>query len=716
MSEETLARFRQARERVKAAVSVEAYASATLQRQGNTYPCPCCGSGTGPHKTSAFSIYENGTRWQCFSCGNKGDVFDLAGVVNHTDNNNEQVEAVAAFAGLDFKSLVYGDEPMPKASRDDKAVEDWAAFEAAMATPLKAERPAAPEKDYSAGRAREAEKIVAWREAMTTECAGWSYCIERGFTPEQIVTFGLGWDASRKRVTIPWSTREGEWYHIDRDVTGKHPHKYDKPKGDDVGPQPLNNAEAFSDPCKCVMVVEGMVDALALRTVGANVIGLGGVGFEAVIKEAQARKYDGVIIEALDIDDTGRKRGRKLVEMARDNGLMAMTARFSHVPINFEGGHFGFKDAGDLLVTDPDALASYWLENKQKVAEGLEKKRRKAYEETLKKMHVVHPSYVAGDIYACADSEEPISTGLECIDKALGGGLHRGVYTLGAGSSTGKTTLVLQMVDYIARHGRKVLFVTIEQSAKELVAKSLTRTMCEMGERDKGVTVREMTNAKQREAWGPQKNMAFLEACNRYAGTVEQNLCILEPVNQPSVADIRTAAQAMTDYDGVTPLVFVDYLQLLAAPSDRDDERRATNKNVMELRQMARDLKTTVFVISALNRASYNDVITMASFRESSAIEYGSDVLIGLQPGFMTSRLAAADDKTRALVAKTLVDNNKRIPVRPIELTVLKARGDALPDYPVQLIFDAPMSMFKENPSPAEKYVGNGSADPHRPR
>jgi replicative DNA helicase len=716
MSEETLARFRQAREKVKATVSVEAYASATLQRQGNTYVCPACGSGTGPHKTSAFNIDGSTGRWKCFSCGNGGDVLDLAGIVNHTDDNNEQVEAVAALAGLDFKSLLCGDESMPKVPR---AAEAWATFasgETAMAAPPKAEKPAEPEKDYSAGRAREAEKIVACRKAMTPECAGWSYCIERGFTPENISEFGLGWDASHKRVVIPWSARDGEWYHIDRDVTGRQPHKYDKPRKDDVGAQPLNNPQAFNDPCNCVMVVEGMIDALALRTVGANVICLGGVGWKAVVEEAKARNYQGVIIDALDIDGTGRKMGRELVEMARDKGLMAMTARFKHVPIDFDGGQFGFKDAGDLLVSDPQALESYWLENKQKVAEGLEKKRRAAYEETLKKMHVVHPFFVAGDIYACADSEEPVSTGLECIDRALGGGLHRGVYTLGAGSSTGKTTLVLQMADYIARHGRKVLFVTIEQSAKELVAKSLTRTMCEMGERDKGVTVREMTNAKQREAWGPQKNKAFLEACERYAGTVDRNLCILEPVNQPSVADIRTAAQAMTDYDGVTPLVFVDYLQLLAAPSDRDDERRATNKNVMELRQMARDLKTTVFVISALNRASYNDVITMASFRESSAIEYGSDVLIGLQPGLMTSRLAATDDKTRALVAKTLVDNNKRIPVRPIELTVLKARGDALPDYPVQLIFDAPMSMFKENPSPAKKNAGNGSADPHRPR
>lgn len=35
--------------------------------------------------------------------------------------------------------------------------------------------------------------------------------------------------------------------------------------------------------------------------------------------------------------------------------------------------------------------------------------------------------------------------------------------------------------------------------------------------------------------------------------------------------------------------------------------------------------------ISSLNRAGYKDVVSMESFKESGAVEYGSDVLIGLQ-------------------------------------------------------------------------------------
>ena len=57
-----------------------------------------------------------------------------------------------------------------------------------------------------------------------------------------------------------------------------------------------------------------------------------------------------------------------------------------------------------------------------------------------------------------------MSTGIAGLDKALDGGLHAGLTVLGAVSSMGKTSLMLQMADTLAAAGRNVLFITIEMS------------------------------------------------------------------------------------------------------------------------------------------------------------------------------------------------------------------------------------------------------------
>ena len=65
--------------------------------------------------------------------------------------------------------------------------------------------------------------------------------------------------------------------------------------------------------------------------------------------------------------------------------------------------------------------------------------------------------------------------GIAGLDKALDGGLHAGLTVLGAVSSMGKTSLMLQMADTLAAAGRNVLFITIEMSRMELIAKSAVR-------------------------------------------------------------------------------------------------------------------------------------------------------------------------------------------------------------------------------------------------
>ena len=82
----------------------------------------------------------------------------------------------------------------------------------------------------------------------------------------------------------------------------------------------------------------------------------------------------------------------------------------------------------------------------------------------------------------------------------------------------------------------------------------------------------------------------------------------------------------------------------------------------MELKRISRDYKKPVIAISSLNRQSYSKKISMEAFKESGAIEYSSDVLIGLQlKGVGTPNFD--------------VDTAKSKNPREIELVILKNRN-----------------------------------------
>ena len=79
------------------------------------------------------------------------------------------------------------------------------------------------------------------------------------------------------------------------------------------------------------------------------------------------------------------------------------------------------------------------------------------------------------------------------------------------------------------------------------------------------------------------------------------------------------------------PLVVVDYLQLLAPLDVRASDKQNMDRATLELRRIARDYHCPVIVISSFNRSSYNQKVNFGSFKESGAIEYCADVVVGLQ-------------------------------------------------------------------------------------
>jgi replicative DNA helicase len=91
-------------------------------------------------------------------------------------------------------------------------------------------------------------------------------------------------------------------------------------------------------------------------------------------------------------------------------------------------------------------------------------------------------------------------------------------------------------------------------------------------------------------------------------------------------------------------------------------DKQNTDKAVLELKRISRDYKIPVIGVCSFNRANYKAAVTFEAFKESGAIEYSSDVVIGLQLSGQGSKkfdVNAAKDKNP----------------RDIELYILKNRN-----------------------------------------
>ena len=668
-------------ERVKEAINLRAFCDQHLERRGsNTYTCPACGSGTHGNRTAAFTIDADKGRFKCFSCGAGGDVLDLIGILNGTEDKREQLEAAAEWAGIELQETA-GRRGVERPSKGGFAPNTTIAPWESGKVP-KTEQ----QTDFTGGRERHRRYIEDMRKNIDHPEAV-AYLASRGFTLEDAEALGMGYDPAKRRIILPW---EGsDYYHIDRSIDRDGDGKYDKPKAAEVGKQPLYNPRAIRDG-RAFFIVEGVLDAMAvsLAPSGYQAVALGGVG-TADLMDALRGTTAACCIVATDADERGEETATKIAEQLDRLGVAHIRYRY----------HDGAKDMGDEL-RDNRAMMDIWLDDAQ--AE-LYRKMDDEYDDMLDVLEVRDPGAVAGMLERGeCNISEPLQTGLRPLDAALGGGLPaRGLVVLGAVSSTGKTTLCVQVADYMAACGRGVLFVTIEQGAAEIVAKSLSRITS--GQRRANgnrimLSTQHITSARNRASWAEdgEKRAAFASACAWYRDRVAPHLRILESENRPDVARLESVARAMTTHDGEAPVIIVDYLQLLAPVNDRDTDKRNMDANVTALRQLARDMDTCVVVISTLNRSSYDGGISMDSYKESGSIEYGADVLLGLQPRgiYDVMNNPKKRQEQRAAEIAEIQQRYREAATKPCEVVVLKNRNGAIPNCPAMLDFDAMTSTF----------------------
>lgn len=580
----------------------------TPSKQHNKYFCPICGSGTGRNRTPAFSVNPDYTG-HCYSCGFHGDIFDLYRLRDRLDN----AEAIKAVVER------YGDSS-GKARKAGAIRQDL-------------RQPAEAKQDFM-------PYIEECQRAYKGSPAE-AYMRNRGFTDEMAEAFQFGYDKGIEAVVIPYPNDN---YYITRSIKDK---AYRKPTGTT---EPIFNRAILDEDADRVFIVEGQIDALSLIQMGVPAFAIGGGG---------DRKLDGIKIKGkvyifADNDEAGQKTAERIKDRLASAGTIAEIIK----PVD------GCKDVNDMLVRCHDKLSEMLrgiIEHEQQDSA----QRKAAYMGRA-------AGWLASGIWDTGRAQTfSVSTGFSGLDTSLGGGIYEGLYCIGAVSSLGKTTFALQVAEQIAQGGTDVLFFSLEMQQEELIAKSLSRLSYQLadGNINNAKTSRGITDPQRRARYNSQEEKLITEATVKYY-EYGQRIWIDEGLGNIGTEQINSRIAEHIRMTGRKPVVFIDYLQILQSPDVRLSDKQATDRNVFSLKRISREYKIPVIVISSLNRDNYSQEINMAAFKESGAIEYSSDVLIGLQPKGMDGGTTDSEKKSNRQVLKDC----KAGDIRQIELVVLKNR------------------------------------------
>ena len=264
---------------------------------------------------------------------------------------------------------------------------------------------------------------------------------------------------------------------------------------------------------------------------------------------------------------------------------------------------------------------------------------------------------------------DPIPTGFRPLDGLLGGGIRRQqLIVLEGNPGIGKTALMQQTVDSLARDGMPVVFYSLNRSKEQLLARSIAREASEYIENMPGisdsrknflsVSWKDVLKSSTRK--NELKKKTILEAAERYKETTARNI----RYNPGRIIDFTSLQLELERMGGKAeeenrqaPIAVIDGLQLI--PGDgRETEAELTKKILNGLKDYAVRYDTAVFLISEGHSEPDGDA--------GKLIRYSADTLLRLEYP-ESERLD--DDGSEPAYVQDIIN------VRFVTLKVLKPRS-----------------------------------------
>ena len=639
---------------------------------GRGYLCPFCGSGSGPHGTGLSESHDKNGKLQkgkfhCFNCEWTGDGLDMIGKLYGIDNVIDQVKRAEELLHISLLDSSENNRIRP---------EDWDEPQKIKTQDNELEKTVENNDKLKAEILKEMETA---RANLLQHGKGLAYLLNRGVSADTAIKYKLGYIDNYNRegmntpaIMIPDSQ---DSYTARSTTTNAGDRKCRKRKAGER--QGYFNSEILDKPPAVVYIVEGQFDALSIIEVGSQAIATGGQG-KHLIEEIQKHERKPIFILLPDNDrlpdgrpdyKKGYGKGKQLKEMldaANIPALFINTADPEQWPADI-------KDANEYLVKNKQAFTELIRSHAQEVED---------------KLLGRTSAYLQDFIDQAAGATPPVTTGFSNLDIALEGGLHSGLIIIGAISSLGKTTFALNVAEQIAAAGNDVLFFSLEMSRFELISKIVSRKTAAYC-LDKGLSLSHaktnlgISDFTRYSHYRPEEMNIIKRCFNDFKEAAAKNLYIREGMGNIGAAEIKKYIEHHVNITGRTPIVVTDYLQIIAPADVRSTDKQNTDKNTVELKRLSRDFNTPVIAISSFNRDNYREPVNMAAFKESGAVEYTSDVLIGLQYMGMDyyegEKAAAREERIRALYKENKQKSKKGQPVQ-IQLKILKNRSGGLAD------------------------------------
>ena len=590
----------------------------------NQFVCVFCNSGNGLNSTGAFTVYR--TNFYCFSCHQHGDIFDLA----------EKVEYISKHSVVQYLAEKYHVQIDFSTERRKNSLEAQS-----FSSLLVIGNGGADTKECSADLDVEncgEENFDSFFLDANKHLCETNY--HRGISVETLNHFNVGFVPEWKHPKNPHSpasprliipTSSGSY--LARDVRNEEDipesqRSYVKSK---VGRVHIFNEKAL-EMGDIVYVSEGELDALSIIDVAGydSAVGLGSVSnVSYLLSVLDKTEHKPKFIIALDNDRAGEKAREEL------------TAGFDECGIEYcvYDPCCGFKDPNEALINSPETFrraVRYGTEHiDDLIARRLhndEEIRKTEYDDQFS-AKVFLRDFVDG--ISESVNTEVIPTGFESFDNMLDGGLYEGLYGIGAISSLGKTTFALQMADQIAAQGHEVLVFSLEMSRNELIAKSISRNTFRRvkqsgGNMQHAKTTRGIMSCKKYGSYCQAEKELIRASISDYE-KIAGNIFIREGIGDVTAETIAEQVSEHIESGHNPPVVIVDYLQILSPKNEKWTDKQNTDSAILTFKRLSRDHKIPVIVISSFNRENYSVRVSMQAFKESGAIEYSTDVLIGLQ-------------------------------------------------------------------------------------
>ena len=613
-----------------------------------------CVNPTHEDKKPSMSYDSGRLKVHCFSCNADYDIFDLYAIKhNLTPNSKEVFNGVYSWLGISI------DKPNSDSFLQEKNTIDSLNDEVGDKG-----------TDYRQFFNETQKNIV------DPDCV--KYLNKRGISTETAMKYGLGyvsdWQSPKgllKNKNLPKTPRvivpTSDYSYATRDIRDEltdDQKKYSKTKEGGVN---IFNVEALKQELPC-FVTEGEFDALSFLELGYNAVSLGSASnTKNFLKKIKELSNNCSLIIVLDSDDVGIKAVSALQEGLTEISNLNPNINF-FIPDKFCGT---YKDANEFLVKDKVGFGNEIKEALSGLEDWISTEVQAKLEETeIEKSDYLNES-ISNKIsdfraYINASKDDKIlSTGFVNLDQYLDGGLYDGLYILGAISSLGKTTFAIQIADYLSSQGHDVLYISLEMSRYEIMAKSISRHTylnCKKNSEDmyNPKSQGQILDGKRYESYTPLERDVIYHAGENYKQEASR-LWIYEVTDNLTVDNIKSLIEEHKKHTSVCPVVIIDYLQIITSIDHKLTEKQSVDQIVKRLKQISRDFKIPVLAISSLNRESYKSPISMQAFKESGGIEYSADVLFGLQ----LKGVEAKDFDVEIAKSKT---------PREIELKILKNR------------------------------------------